>query len=70
MHDQDSPKPREPSVTIEKVQSLLDCAQRLVDSRPSSRHPIEWCVEAAYIGDLGVIAAAAVIAARSAPPAR
>ena len=61
------PKPREPNVTIEDVQSLLGCAQRVVDCRPSRGHPVEWCVEAAYIGDLSAIAAAAVIAARSAP---
>jgi len=69
VRDQDPPKPRAQSVTIENVKSLLDGAQRLVDSRPSSGYPVDWCVEAAYIGDLGAIAAAAVIAARSASPA-
>jgi len=67
--DQRPPKPPEPSVTIEDVQSLLDCAQRVVGRRPSRGYPVEWCVEAAYIGDLGAIAAAAVLAARSAPSA-
>lgn len=63
--DLDPSEPREPRLTIQDVQSLLGCAQRLVDSRPASDYPVAWCVEAAFMGDLGAVGAAAAIAARS-----
>jgi hypothetical protein len=50
---------------MQSVQSLLDRTQRLVDSRPSGDHSVAWCFEAAFIGDLPAIGAAAAIAARS-----
>jgi hypothetical protein len=67
--DHDPSEPREPTVTMKDVQSLLGCAQRLVDSRPSRGYPVAWCVEAAFMGDLGAVGTAAAIAARSTPTA-
>ena len=62
MTDQDPPEPR---LTMSDVQSLLACAQRLVDSQPSDGYTVEWCVKAAHVGDLNALSAAAIRAARS-----
>ena len=43
------------------VQDLMARAQRLVDSpRLADGYPLEWHVEAAYVGDLDAIAVAAL----------
>jgi hypothetical protein len=62
MADHDPPEPR---LTMSDVQSLLECAQQLVDSQPSRGYTVEWCVKAAHIGDLNALSAAAIRAARS-----
>ena len=59
--DHDPPEPR---LTMSDVQSLLECVQQLVDSRPSGGCTVEWCVTAARIGDLNALSAAAIRAAR------
>ena len=46
------------------VQSLLECVQQLVDSRPSDGCTVEWCVKAAHIGYVNALSAAAIRAAR------
>jgi hypothetical protein len=46
------------------VQSLLECVQQLVDSRPSGGCTVEWCVKAAHIGEVNALSAAAIRAAR------
>ena len=61
MADHDPPEPR---LTMSDVQSLLECVQQLVDSRPSGGCTVEWCVTAAHIGDLNALSAAAMRAAR------
>jgi hypothetical protein len=60
--DHDTPEPR---LTMSDVQSLLECAQRLVDAQPFGGYTVEWCVQAAHIGDLNALSAAAIRAARS-----
>lgn len=58
------PEPCEPRVAIEDVQSLVDHAQRLADTRPRAGYSVAWYVEADQFGDIGAISAAATIAAR------
>ncbi len=49
------------------VQSLLDRAQRLVDSPPpQNRDSVAWYVQAHLLGDLSSIGALAAMAARAA----
>jgi hypothetical protein len=61
MADHDPPEPR---LTMSDVQSLLECVQQLVDSRPSGGYKVEWCLKAAHIGDMNALSAAAIRAAR------
>jgi hypothetical protein len=56
---------RQPRLTIEDVDSLLQRGQRLVDFRRSSVQDLDWYAQAAFLGDLGAIGSAATIAARS-----
>lgn len=62
--DSSSPEPR---LKMQDVQSLLGRVQSLVGTRPSGGNSAAWCVEAAFLGDLGSIGAAAILAARSSP---
>ena len=58
------PRRRELRVTIEEVESLLDHAQCLADSRPPGGYSVARYVEADQFGDIGAIGAFATIAAR------
>jgi hypothetical protein len=61
------PSPHETRFTMDNLPLLLECAQRLVDTRPSGEYSAVWFARAAAMGDLGSLGAAATIAARSAP---
>lgn len=47
------------------VHAMLGRAQHLADSPPAGGYTVAWCVEAACLGDLSVLATVAGIAARS-----
>lgn len=49
-----------------RAKALVARAQHLIDTRPQGEYPVAWCIEAAHIGDLTVIA---TVAARASRPA-
>lgn len=51
---------------MQGVQSLLGCAQGLVDASPSKGYSVAWCAQADHLGDLSSIGALAAMAARAA----
>lgn len=65
-HDESSGTRRQHSV--DDVGTIVARGQHLVDSRPRGTYPLAWCIEAAYIGDLTALAAAAARTARMTRP--
>src|ERR1035437_1820487 len=57
--------PRERSLSVQSVEAVVARVQDLVDSRPPGEYPLDWCVEASYLGDLNAIGAVAAVVGRS-----
>jgi hypothetical protein len=69
----DGPEPgvdaRAHRLSAQSGEAVVVRVQHLVDSRPPGEYPVDWCIEASYLGDLTAIAALATIAGHSAQKA-
>jgi uncharacterized protein YndB with AHSA1/START domain len=53
-------------ISVQMVEDLLARVEHLIEARPRGEFPVEWAIEAAYVGDIPAIAALAAIAVRTA----